>query len=84
MSIVRRQPGGGGAMGGLLQAVWRYRWLIAAAVLLGALLGYGWAARQPTLYEGVSRVILTDPCPPNAQCIPPTSPAQRMGSPAVM
>jgi hypothetical protein len=56
MSTVHRQPGGGGAMGGLLQAVWRYKWLIAAAVLLGALLGYGWAARQPTLYEGVSRM----------------------------
>jgi uncharacterized protein involved in exopolysaccharide biosynthesis len=32
--------------------------LIAAAVLLGALLGSGWAARQPTLYQGVARVIL--------------------------
>jgi hypothetical protein len=84
MSIVHRQPGGGSAMSGLLQAVWRYKWLITAAVLLGALLGYGWAARQPTLYEGVSRVILTDPCPPNAQCIPPPSPAQRLGSPAVL
>jgi uncharacterized protein involved in exopolysaccharide biosynthesis len=28
-------------------------------VLLGALLGSGWAASQPTLYEGVARVVLT-------------------------
>ena len=62
MSTVHRQPGGGGAMGGLLQAVWRYRWLIAAAVLLGMLLGYGWASRQPTHYEGVSRMVMD--CPP--------------------
>jgi uncharacterized protein involved in exopolysaccharide biosynthesis len=27
-------------------------------VLLGTLLGYGWAAGQPTLYEGVTRVVL--------------------------
>jgi uncharacterized protein involved in exopolysaccharide biosynthesis len=28
-------------------------------VLLGALLGYGWAARQPTLYAAASQVLLT-------------------------
>ena len=65
MSTIHSQPGGGDAMGGLLQGVWRYRWLITAAVLLGALLGYGWAARQPTLYEGVSRVVLANFCPPS-------------------
>jgi capsular polysaccharide biosynthesis protein len=82
MSTVHRQPGGGGAMGGLLQAVWRYKWLIAVAVLLGALLGYGWAARQPTLYEGVSRMAMD--CPPNAQCVPVRSRAQLLRSPAVL
>jgi hypothetical protein len=82
MSTVHRQPGGGGAMGGLLQAVWRYKWLIAAAVLLGALLGYGWAARQPTLYEGVSRMAMD--CPPNAQCVPVRSRRQLLRSPAVL
>jgi capsular polysaccharide biosynthesis protein len=82
MSTVHRQPGGGGAMGGLLQAVWRYKWLITAAVLLGALLGYGWAARQPTLYEGVSRMAMD--CPPNAQCVPVRSRAQLLRSPAVL
>jgi uncharacterized protein involved in exopolysaccharide biosynthesis len=43
----------------LLQSAWRYKWLIAAATLLGVLLGYGWAARQPTLYEAASQVLLT-------------------------
>jgi hypothetical protein len=46
---------------------------------LGALLGYGWAARQPALYEGVSRVLLAHRCPPNAQCPPLPSPAQLTG-----
>lgn len=80
MSTAHSQPGGGDAMGGLLQAVWRYRWLIAAVVLLGALLGYGWAARQPTPYEGVSRMV----CQPNAQCPPLRSQAQLLRSPAVL
>jgi capsular polysaccharide biosynthesis protein len=82
MSTVHSQLGGGGAMGGLLQVVWRYKWLTAAAVLVGALLGYGWAARQPTLYEGVSRMALD--CPPNAQCAPLRSRAQILRSPAVL
>jgi capsular polysaccharide biosynthesis protein len=43
----------------LLQSAWRYKWLIAVAALLGVLLGYGWAARQPTLYEAASQVLLT-------------------------
>jgi uncharacterized protein involved in exopolysaccharide biosynthesis len=43
----------------LLQSAWRYKWLIAVAALLGALLGYGWAARQPTLYSAASQVLLT-------------------------
>jgi uncharacterized protein involved in exopolysaccharide biosynthesis len=43
----------------LLQSAWRYKWLIAAATLLGVLLGYGWAARQPTLYEAASQLLLT-------------------------
>jgi capsular polysaccharide biosynthesis protein len=43
----------------LLQSAWRYKWLIAVAALLGVLLGYGWAARQPILYEAASQVLLT-------------------------
>jgi hypothetical protein len=84
MSTVHRHPGGGDAIGPLLQAAWRYKWLTAAAVLLGALLGYGWAARQPALFEGVSWVLLANRCPPNAQCLPLPSPAQLMRSSAVL
>jgi uncharacterized protein involved in exopolysaccharide biosynthesis len=58
MSTVHSQPPSGSAVGNLLQSAWRYKGLIATAVLLGALLGYGWAARQPTLYQGVTRVFL--------------------------
>src|SRR5215213_8599231 len=58
----RWAPTGGAArVGRLLQSAWRYKALIAAAVLVGALLGYGWAARQPTLYQGVARVLLEVP-----------------------
>jgi uncharacterized protein involved in exopolysaccharide biosynthesis len=53
------QPPSRKAVGRLLGSIWRYKSLIAAAVLLGALLGSGWAARQPTLYEGVTRVLMT-------------------------
>ena len=74
----------GNASGGLLQSTWRYRWLIAAAVLLGALLGYGWASRQPAFYEGVSRVVMANRCPPDGQCGPLGSPAQLMRSSAVL
>jgi capsular polysaccharide biosynthesis protein len=44
---------------GVLQSVWRYKWLVATMVLLGMLAGYGWSIRQPTLYAAVSRVLLT-------------------------
>ena len=59
MSTFHGQPPSGNAVGRLLRSTWRSKWLIAAAVLLGALLGSGWAARQPTLYEGVTRVWMT-------------------------
>jgi uncharacterized protein involved in exopolysaccharide biosynthesis len=39
----------------LLQSAWRSKWLIAAGALLGVLLSYGWAARQPTLYATASQ-----------------------------
>jgi hypothetical protein len=55
------RTGGWEEVPGLLQSAWRYKWMIAAAVLLGGSLGYGWASRQPTLYEGVSRVLLAGP-----------------------
>jgi len=48
-STFHSQPPSGNAVGRLLGSFWRYRWLITAAVLLGALLGSGWAVHQPVL-----------------------------------
>jgi capsular polysaccharide biosynthesis protein len=61
MTTIETHPRGWDEVPGLLQSAWRYKWMIAAAVLLGAVVGYGWSSRQPTLYEGVSRVLLADP-----------------------
>lgn len=77
MSTVHSQPGGGDGIGRLLQPVWRYKGLLVAVVLVGALLGYGWAARQPTLYEGVSRMLMNR-CPITTPCDPPGSRAQQL------
>jgi hypothetical protein len=51
---------------GLVASVWRYRWLVAVAVLVGGLTAYMWSSRQPVRYEGVVRLFLntgeeTDP-----------------------
>jgi hypothetical protein len=43
---------------GLIESILSYKWLVAAAILLGAVLAYGWASRQPVRYEGVARVFL--------------------------
>jgi uncharacterized protein involved in exopolysaccharide biosynthesis len=43
---------------GLVASVWRYRWLVAVAVLVGGLAAYAWSSRQPVRYEGVIRVFL--------------------------
>jgi uncharacterized protein involved in exopolysaccharide biosynthesis len=58
MGRFHSQSPSGNAVGRLLGSIWRSKSLIAAGVLLGALLGSGWAARQPTRYEGVTRVAL--------------------------
>jgi capsular polysaccharide biosynthesis protein len=54
---------------GLLGSAWRYKWLLAAATLVGALLGVGFSSLQPTLYEGVATILLvdgnTEQAPPN-------------------
>jgi uncharacterized protein involved in exopolysaccharide biosynthesis len=87
MSIVPRQSRGGDTVGRLLQSAGRYKGLIAAAVLLGALLGYGWTAHQPTLYEAAAQVA-TSECPPTGFCTVlhrRAAPAQQlMTSPAVL
>jgi uncharacterized protein involved in exopolysaccharide biosynthesis len=87
MSLVPRQSRGGDTVGRLLQSAWRYKGLIAAAVLLGALLGLGWTAHQPTLYEAAAQVA-TSECPPTGFCTVlhrRAAPAQQlMTSPAVL
>ena len=74
-------------MGRLLGSIWGYKSLIAAAVLLGALLGSGWAARQPTLYEGVTRVLMTagsTSLPGDALPQPPVDPGRYLDHQAQM
>jgi uncharacterized protein involved in exopolysaccharide biosynthesis len=78
MSTFHSQSRSGNAVGRLLGSIWRYKSLIAAAVLVGALLGYGWAARQPTLYEGVARVLLAAP---GTTSLPGEAPPQPVGDP---
>jgi LPS O-antigen subunit length determinant protein (WzzB/FepE family) len=46
---------------GLVASVWRYRWLVAAVALAGALAGYGFSLVQPVVYEASSRILLTSP-----------------------
>jgi hypothetical protein len=43
---------------GLIESILSFKWLVVAAVLLGGALGFGWASRQPVLYEGVGRMFL--------------------------
>jgi uncharacterized protein involved in exopolysaccharide biosynthesis len=80
MSTSHRQAHGRDVVGRLLQSAWRYKGLIAAAVLAGALLGYGWAARQPTLYEGVARIVLagSSTSPSDVLPVPPVDPGQHL------
>jgi uncharacterized protein involved in exopolysaccharide biosynthesis len=80
MSTFHRQPPSGNVVGGLLGSIWCYRWLVTAAVLLGALLGSGWAARQPTLYQGVTQVALVAGSDPTA--LPPGEPEGHLRSKA--
>jgi uncharacterized protein involved in exopolysaccharide biosynthesis len=74
METYDAQPRGWDEGPDLLQSIWRYKWLIAVAALLGALAGYGWAARQPTLYEAVSEVLLTGTASPSPRGDAPPPP----------
>lgn len=69
---------------GLLESVWRYKWLIVAVTLVGALLGYGWEARQPTLYEGSTRLILSigNSALPGDSTAPPQEPVRFLSNQA--
>jgi uncharacterized protein involved in exopolysaccharide biosynthesis len=79
-STFHSQSPSGNAVARLLRSTWRYKPLIATAVLLGALLGYGWAARQPTLYQGVTRVVLGAGSDPTS--LPPGAPEGHLRSQA--
>jgi capsular polysaccharide biosynthesis protein len=46
---------------GLLESIRRYRWLVAAFVLAGALAAYALSSTQPLRYEGTVRVFLDTP-----------------------
>jgi capsular exopolysaccharide synthesis family protein len=46
---------------GILEAVWQYRWLVAAVGLLSLLAGYGASFLQPTMYQAEARLLLADP-----------------------
>jgi hypothetical protein len=43
---------------GLYVSVWRYRWLVAVAVLVGGLAAFVWSSRQRVRYQGEVRVLL--------------------------
>jgi uncharacterized protein involved in exopolysaccharide biosynthesis len=58
---VDRVPVGWDEGPGLVASVWRYRWLVAAVALAGALGGYGFSLVQPVMYEASSRVLLAAP-----------------------
>jgi capsular polysaccharide biosynthesis protein len=69
---------------GLLQSVWQYNWLIAIVALVGALLGYAWQARQPTLYEGSTRLLLSigNSALPGDSTAPPQEPKRFLSNQA--
>jgi hypothetical protein len=50
-SSVQRGPQEWDAGPNLLDSLWRHKWLVALAVLVGMLAAYGWSSRQPARYE---------------------------------
>ena len=49
---------------GLLESMWRYRYAVAIAALVGGLLGWLVSSAQDPVYAAVSRVFLLDPSDP--------------------
>jgi capsular polysaccharide biosynthesis protein len=43
---------------GLIESIRRYRWLVLAIVLAGAVAAFAWSSTQPVRYEGVVRVFV--------------------------
>jgi hypothetical protein len=48
---VQRAPQEWDAGPDLLDSLWRHKWLIALAALVGMVAAYGWSSRQPVRYE---------------------------------
>ena len=48
---MQRGPEDWDAGPGLFDSLWRHKWLVALAVLLGMAVAYGWSSRQPVRYE---------------------------------
>jgi Mrp family chromosome partitioning ATPase/capsular polysaccharide biosynthesis protein len=55
---VDRLPEGWDEGPGLVASVWRFRWLVAAVALAGAVAGVGFSTVQPVMYEGSSQILL--------------------------
>jgi len=45
----------------LFASLWRFKWYIAAAAVLAAVVGFGVSMLQPTLYQATGQVLLNDP-----------------------
>jgi capsular polysaccharide biosynthesis protein len=58
---VQRGPEEWDAGPSLLDSLWRHKWIVALAVLLGMVVAYGWSARQPARYEATLQLFLDAP-----------------------
>jgi capsular polysaccharide biosynthesis protein len=43
---------------GVIESVWRYKWLIVTAALLGGIVAFAWSSQQPVRYEASVQVFL--------------------------
>jgi capsular polysaccharide biosynthesis protein len=44
---------------GIISSIWRFRWIVVVAALVGATAGYFWSARQPAQYLSSARLVLS-------------------------
>jgi capsular polysaccharide biosynthesis protein len=85
---VQRGPQEWDAGPNLLDSLWRHKWLVALAVLVGMLAAYGWSSRQPARYEATlqldfSSVVAQASGDPDPQRVLQTK-VQLLSSPAVL
>jgi capsular polysaccharide biosynthesis protein len=43
---------------GVIESVWRYKWLIVTAALIGGIVAFTWSSQQPVRYEALVQVFL--------------------------